>query len=195
MRAKVPSLEPKGTLNCPLGSQNTLNCPFCWLKHDKVPSWEPTRALKCPLKWREHAVFTRFFLFAPSLQEVCARHWRQVKPSSARTAECLSEWIGWMLRTACHGFLNLSNSSNCAFLPGETLEFLIEKMVCWSRDNDWIRQESSGQRSRFLSGMSSLGLQLGSVTWSLTGWLLPLTFTGSDLLWFYLYTAEADIQQ
>ena len=34
---------------CPIGWQNTLNCPLGWLKHDKLPSWEPKHVLKCPL--------------------------------------------------------------------------------------------------------------------------------------------------
>ena len=57
--AKVLSWEPKRVLKytlgnlksmskCPLGWQNTLNCPHGWLKHDKLPFWELKCMLKCP---------------------------------------------------------------------------------------------------------------------------------------------------
>ena len=37
---------------CPLGWQNTLNCPLGLLKYDKLPSWQPKSMPKCPLGWQ-----------------------------------------------------------------------------------------------------------------------------------------------
>ena len=71
-RSKLPSWEPKLVLKYPHGWQNTLYCPFGWLKLDKLPSWVAKTCANVSYWEPKRAPF--FFVFAPTLQKkfVCA---------------------------------------------------------------------------------------------------------------------------
>ena len=71
-RSKLPSWEPKLVLKYPHGWQNTLYCPFGWLKLDKLPSWVAKTCANVSYWEPKRAPF--FFLFShpPFKKSLCA---------------------------------------------------------------------------------------------------------------------------